>query len=529
MRISLGPHLLGAALPVPDISHSPSQIEGSVKRIGCRMPQPDRAKLRRLKRFTEKFLNLHFHGDQFNDEENFEFEEFIKDTPYTQARKQNLTQTHSRDFDPDKGYNVKGFTKNENYPEYKHFRGIMSRSDDYKTRVGPFFRKFDKILFKKKFFIKKIPVTERAAWLSEKFRYAREIFCTDFTSFEATFGPDLMRIELAIYDWFLKYNKHRVRIMEYIRNGIAGVNKIVYRDFVFTILARRMSGEMNTSGGNGLMNLMMTYFTLHERGNPLDLSTAFEGDDGEIEINSIHTQPTTQDYTDLGAKIKIDKPESPSEASFCGLVYDVTALDNVTSPVEILMSFGWTTDQYVNASESKLLALLRCKALSLLYEYPACPIIKNLALYGLRITNKIDDKYMTKVYNKMYINEYDRRVYDDALIAHKHDKVMSKVVHINTRCLVAKRYNIPIHTQLKIEKYIDSLNTIQPLYIPEILPLIHKDCIDYYSQYVLQVDKPTQFAYVNFPKRKYKIWKSDDTNHPNPARRNRRGAEWFYF
>jgi hypothetical protein len=529
MRISLGPHLHGAALPVPDISHTPSQIEGTIKRIACRMPQPDRAKLRRLKRFVDKFLNLHFSGDQFTEEENFEFDEFIENTPYTRARKNDLTATHSKPFDPVKGYNVKGFTKNENYPEYKHFRGIMSRSDDYKTRVGPFFRKFDKILFSKKFFIKKVPVYNRASWLSDKFRFAREIYCTDFSSFEATFGIPLLKVELFVYDWFLRYNKHRVRIMEMIRSGIGSLNRIVYKYFSFCILGRRMSGEMNTSGGNGLMNLMMTYFILHERGNPLDLESAFEGDDGEVEINHISQQPTAEDYTDLGAKIKIDKPDSPSEASFCGLIYDVNAMDNVTSPMEILMSFGWTTDQYVNASQNKLLALLRSKSLSLLYEYPACPIVKELALYGLRMTANITDKYLRKVFSKMRINEYDKRIYDEAFDALRHGALMSKPIQPATRALVAKRYDIPVHVQLSVEKYINGLNVLQPLVIPEIMPLIHLDCKHYFSNYVVQTDKPTHFTYVNFPKRKYKLWQHDDSNHPNVRLRGRNGPHYIQY
>lgn len=521
MRVSLGCNLDNACLPVPEISHSPSQIEGVVKRIACRMPIPNRAKIRRLKRFTIKFLEMHFANEQFSAEENFEFDEFIVNTPYTQARKENLTKTHSKPFNYDgKGYNVLGFTKDENYPEYKHFRGIMSRSDDYKTRVGPYFRKFDKILFSKKSFIKKIPVTERAEWLSKKFEFAREIYCTDFTSFEATFGPLLMEIELSIHAWFLKYNPNKEKIMNLLRKGIASMNKIKYSQFLFTIFCRRMSGEMNTSGGNGVMNLIMTYFICHERGNPLDLSTAFEGDDGCIEINSIHTQPTPNDYAELGANIKIDKPDSPSEASFCGLVYDVQAKDNVTDPIEALMSFGWTTQQYTCASKNKLLALLRSKSLSMLYEYPACPILKSLASYGMRMTTKIDDDYLESVMNKNIDSIYYKEQWKNAHSNYKHNKLIDKPIHMNTRYLVQKRYFIPISLQLKIESYIDSLDSLQPLHIPELYPLINKDCFHYYSNYSVQTHQPDKFIYINYPKRKYKIYHYDLSNHPDPNRHN---------
>jgi hypothetical protein len=522
MRVSLGCNFKNAALPVPEISHSPSQIEGAVKRIACRMPAINRARLRRLKRFCFRFLNHHFKDDQFTAEENFEFEDFITKTPYTQTRKEELTKINKNIFNIDgKGFNVHGFTKDENYPEYKHFRGIMSRSDDYKTRVGPFFRKFDKILFNKKFFIKKIPVTQRAQWLSEKFRFAREIYCTDFTSFEATFGPLLMKIEMSIYSWFLKNNPNHDKIMNLLRSGIGGINKIKYSQFLFTIFCRRMSGEMNTSGGNGLMNLMMTYFILEERGNPLDLSTAFEGDDGCIEINSIYTQPTPTDYSDLGANIKIDKPDSPSEASFCGLIYDVQALDNVTDPVDCLMSFGWTTQQYAGACNKKLLALLRSKSLSMLYEYPACPILKELALYGLRMTQQIDDTYLEQTIKKEHTSIYYKEQWVQALEYYKHGKMINKPINLNTRYLVQKRYNIPISLQYKIEKYLNNLNILTEIDIPELYPLIHKDCFHYYTHYAVHTHDPQKFTYINYPKRKYKIYYYDMSNDPNPLNRQR--------
>lgn len=522
MRVSLGCNFAKAALPVPEISHSPSQLEGIVKRIACEMPPPDRATLRRFKRFIKKFLNLHFINDIFTSEENFEFDEFIKSTNYTQARKDDLTKTHAKDFNIDgKGYNVHGFTKDENYPEYKHFRGIHSRSDDYKTRVGAFFRKLDKIIFSKKCFIKKIPVYKRAEWLSEKFRFAREIFCTDFTSFEATFGLMLMTLELMIYEFFLQSNANKDNIMKLLRNGIGSMNKIKYSQFLFTILARRMSGEMNTSGGNGLMNMMMTYFICYERGNPLDLNTAFEGDDGCVEINDIFKQPTTADYALLGANIKIDKPESPSEASFCGLIYDVESKDNVTDPIESLMSFGWTTQQYVGASPTKLRALLRSKSLSMLYEYPACPILKNLAKYGLRMTSDIDDEYMINVVNKEKISQYYKDQWREVISNMKHLPLVDQPITMNTRYLVQKRFKIPISLQIKIEKQIDDMNCLQEIHIPELHMLIHPDCFHFYEHYHQRVENPMKHVYVNFPKRQYKIYFYDLHNHPDPNRRGR--------
>lgn len=513
IRISLGCHLLGAALPVPDISHSPSQIEGCVKRIGVQMPPINRARMRRFKRFVHKFLELHFSDCRFHNDENFEFDEYIEATNYSRKRKENLKDTHSKHFNENgKARNCKGFTKDENYPEYKHFRGIMSRSDDYKTRVGPFFQKFDKILFSKKQYIKKIPVTERPAWLTDKFKHARDIFNTDFTSFEATFGREMMKIERMVYSWFLKYNYKHDEIMQLFDFGINNTNTIRYRDFTIKIDRRRMSGEMNTSGGNGLMNLMMTYFILYETGNSLDLQTAFEGDDGQVEVDKC--MPSPQLYSDLGAKIKIEIPSSPSEASFCGLVYDVDALDNVTDPIDSLMSFGYTTAQYIGACDKKLKALLRSKSLSMLYEYPACPILKSLSLYGLRMTNDIDDKYMKNVIEKMRLSVYYRDQWIECINNINTQNMINKPIHNNSRYLVQKKFNIPILVQLEIEKYLDNLTQIQPLDLPQILTLVHPDTIKYYSDYGTTYISPKQI-FSKTPARPYKLWRRCNNNDPN--------------
>lgn len=479
MRVSLGCHLLNAALPVPDLNHVQSQMEGTIKRIACTMPTPDRAKMRRLRRFVNKILNLNYKDKQFCYDESFDFDEFINDTPYTQKRKENLKQTHSTNFDPTKGYNVKAFVKDENYPEYKHFRGIMSRSDDYKVRVGPFFRKLSKIIFSNKHFIKKIPISQRPDWIMNQFYGATDVFCTDFSSFEATFGRLMMRVERMVYAWFLDKNKRRDEILKLIDRGIMSTNHMVYKWWKMSIECRRMSGEMNTSEGNGIMNLIMTLFLLGEQGNPVDLAAIFEGDDGLIQYET--NTPSIQDYSDLGANIKIEIPDSISEASFCGLIFDPVAKDNVTDPVDLLMSFGYTTNQYRNASRFKLDALLRAKGFSMIYQYPGCPIIASLARYALRITNHIDDKYLMTTVGKQRECQYDKQIMMEAL-AHRHE-VINKIVHINTRILVEKKYKITINMQYTIEKYLDQLNVLTPLSIPLIESLIHPHCHDYYTRY----------------------------------------------
>lgn len=503
-RKSLGCNIIGAAEPVPDIKHAPSQVEGAVKRLACAMPPVNIARKRRLKRFVIRFLKKEFKDQQFSHEEDFNFEDWITECAnYTVKRKDMLRELNKTPFDKKKDRNVKGFTKNEPYPNYKHFRGIHSRSDRYKCAVGPFFKKFDQKIFNSKFFIKKVPVCDRPTWLMDKFSHKPNVFCTDFTSFEATFVRDLMVIEHQVYSWFLEFNPNKNYIMDLIKI-LREKNMIRFDDFLYEIQARRMSGEMNTSGGNGIMNLLLTMFLMEEAGN-VHVEGAFEGDDGVVWYD--RRAPAATDYSDLGGKIKIEIPPTFSEASFCGMIFDVEALDNVTDPVSVLMSFGYTTDQYLNARPKKLRALLRSKALSLLYQYPGCPILKNLALYGLRMTSDIDDEYLKIVEDRQINSLWDKNLIAETR-AQLREQMYTKKIDYRTRLLVERKFGISIELQLNWEQTIDNMSSIMPFSLLNFTDLCHPDCVDYY--YRFGVSRPSRdFVFPPATARSYKIWTSN--------------------
>ena len=203
VRKSLGCHFDGAACPVPDLNFGPDQVAGAVKRVAAKMPDIDKVKLRKFKRFVHRWCKKHLKDDIFSKDEMFDFYEWIEQTPYPNYRKDELKGIYERGLGRKANKKVKAFIKDESYPEYKHVRGIYSRHDDYKCRVGPFFQKLGDIIFKKKWFIKKIPVNDRPKWIMDKFGNQHNIFCTDFSQFEATFVDKLMRIELIVYRYLL--------------------------------------------------------------------------------------------------------------------------------------------------------------------------------------------------------------------------------------------------------------------------------------------------------------------------------------
>lgn len=506
MRRSLNVHFIGAALPVPDTAHSLSQAEGAIKRVAANMPVINRARLRRLKRFTTKFLEKEFAGQQFKYDEEFDIREWLDNTDYKAYRKEELYEISKEHFNEQKGYNLKGFCKDENYPEYKAFRGIHSRSDDFKVRVGPFFGKLGKILFASKFFIKKIPVNMRPAFIMNRIGWRTNIFMTDFSKFEATFVRLLLKIEYIIYSWFLRYNKHRDTILKYIRKGLMSRNHIVFSKWAFSILCKRMSGEMNTSEGNGIMNVILSLFLLVEAGN-IDPDMIAEGDDGMAEFET--APPSVQDYADLGAVIKIDIPSHWSEGSFCGMIFVPEILDNVSDPLDALMSFGYTTRQYSNASDNKIDALIRAKSLSLLYQYPGCPMLRSLGLFGLRITKHIDKKYMESVIYKKITDSYERDSWSETLNMYRHEDVMKHTVKHETRLLVERKFGIPVDLQLKFEGYIDNKRDKTPIRFDLLLGLCHPDTIDYYYKYGITKDKKSNINFKIQTNKPTKLWNNN--------------------
>jgi hypothetical protein len=474
MRVSLGCNVLGYAAPAPDVNHGPSLLAGVNKRIGAAMPPIDRVFYRKFFRFVKRFCKKHLTSLIFDPLEDFDFEEWIESANYPKYRKDELREVYKQSLERKPITQVKAFCKDEDYPDFKFPRGIYSRDDDYKVRVGPFFKKFGDLLFQLKWFIKKIPVNERPFKILEKLERFKKIFCTDFSSYEATFVELLMEVELWVYNFSLQ-NHPRRKYYNDLFAKLKKMNIIDYKLFTMRIEARRMSGEMNTSCGNGVMNLLLTFFQCVEAGNSLEeIDAYFEGDDG---IVGCSVYPTAENYTRLGCNIKIEIPTSISTASFCGNIFHREVCRNVTNPCEASVRFGWTTREYLNATDRKLSELLRAKSMSLLYEYPGCPILRSLALYGLRVSRDISKEQLLKTAK----NTYERDFLTELIENYNLKELVDIGVDERTRALVFDLYGISPELQLYNERYLDSLNELTELKLDLPFPKCFNVMYDTYS------------------------------------------------
>lgn len=475
--VSLGFSLDGAALPHPDCSHDQTVRAGAMVRMACNPPKPNRGILRRLRKFVRSYLRRHF--TPLDPASDLTVETWLAKTSYPRWRKIELLRKYNAVTDPldPKYFRVKSFAKDEPYPEYKHARGINSRTDEFKCFVGPVFKLIEEQVYANKHFIKHVPVRDRPKTISERlYREGAQYIATDYTAFESLFTKEIMAaVEFELYAYMTKELPYHRRFMWYCWNVLAGKNICHFKNFVLRLWATRMSGEMCTSLGNGFANLMFMLFMLDEKGCT-GVDGFVEGDDGLFAFEG--PVPTELEFQSLGLKIKLVKHRDLCRASFCGLIFDPFDCTNVTNPLEVLATVGWTTNRYALSKDSKLRSLLRCKALSLAHQYPGCPIIQPLAFRLLELTEGA--KVGKMIYESPAFNQWER----DQLIEAYNNRTKLKPVSIgnNTRLLVAEEFNISLSEQRYIEKLLSN-SQLEPLRSQFIESICPNPWLDYFSKY----------------------------------------------
>jgi hypothetical protein len=475
MRVSLGIHQINYANPVPDTTNQENALNGVMKRIATKMPDIDSKLHDEFKTFSSLFIRTKLSCCQIQPTDDYSFEKWIENAPYTLVRKEELTLVHDggQKLAP-KDYFLKCFVKDESYTEFKYPRGIYSRADRFKTKFGPVMKLIGDKLFAMDYFIKKIPVAQRPKHIKKLYSDPRlKIATNDFTAFEATFVVDNMEIELDFFDFCLACHPEHDDFMYDLKKIKQGMNRLQFKHFVIGLVAKRYSGEMDTSLSNSVFNLILIMFLLHKSGEDIDiLIPKIEGDDSIIPY---YGKLDTTIVKRLGANAKFEFFSEISHASFCGLVFDVDRLDIITNIVPAILDFGWTTREYALAKPRVLLCLLRSKSLSMLHTFPGCPVLHALACMGLRITNRarFNEKTARRVLKSKLVDSHHMRKFDEFLQydttlegSIKLITLMRRPIDLRTRLLVEKLYSITVEQQLSMEEYLNAINNVQPLNIP---------------------------------------------------------------
>lgn len=237
---------------------------------------------------------------------------------------------------------------------------------------------------------------------------------------------------------------------------------------------------MNTSLGNGYTNWVVHEF-VHQKimSPPLPFAGCYEGDDSATSF--LGSGPTAEDFARVGFTIKQSTVLNLNEVSFCGLVFDPDDNVVITDVSEALVSFGWAMSSYVGCKKSRLLTLLRCKAMSYAYQYPGCPILGALSQYALRMTSGIDVRSFIE--NDRAMSLWDRDQLREALTHLGTGRVVYREPPIKTRLLVEKLYQITVAQQISCEDYLFRLDSLQPLAGPILEIVTNPIWSDYYQKY----------------------------------------------
>lgn len=473
------------ATPPRPCSGCPASMAGGMrKRFGGKTPTVNRGVKRKFIKFVKLWLKKNMVS--LTDSDIPDFEGWLERAPYTQARKVELTRTWDkvhRKAVLARFRRVKSFIKDETYPDWKYPRLINSRVDEAKCYFGPVVQAVSDALFSRPEFIKKIPVAERPLFirnLLESSGVDSDYTFTDYTAFEAHFTPEVMQMtQILLFRHMLKDTSYSGEWMDMYTTVMTGKNQLAFKHLSATLVATRMSGEMDTSLSNGFANLMLFEFVCFLRN--CKCVGIVEGDDGLFRCSPARNAPTAQDFADLGFTIKIEHTRTLSEASFCGQVYDMNDLVVVTDPLEVLARVGWTNKQYVKCNERTAMQLLRAKAYSLVYQYHGCPMLDALGRRLLDLTVGVT---------------IDQRIFDN-LDQWEKEKLKNAVNNIpdpvdvkpNTRQLVEKLYGVTETQQLSFEEECKTLEFgFHPLPCSDQVPESWRTYYNVYSSDIYTVD-----------------------------------------
>lgn len=492
---SLGPHLEGAAAPKVNPGNTETCVLGAAFRVGRDVPEKDYRKHNlKFRMFVKRQLLRHY--KPLAADADYSFETWIANAPYPEWRKEELRRVWAEmnfcwkkagiEDDPSiykKWFVLKSFIKDESYVGYKHARSINSRSDQAKCMFGPIIQAVSNAIMKNsKHFIKYVPVHERPQYILDYIAKMAEFFDScDFTSFEAHFSKARMfDCEIQMFEYMLQNIPDRDIIIKFLKYAKAlNPNRCIFKCFEMEIEAKRMSGEMDTSLSNGFSNLMWIQFSFFVHGlDPDKIPIVIEGDD------SLFCTPfpiPTSWFEEFGLDLKVERHDNVEFASFCGLVFDSQDRAIVTDIFDAVATFGWTTANYANSSNKTMKAILRCKALSMAYQYKGCPILSKLALKMLYLTTDVDTTKVMK--NRRFIDAYYFDILQQA-VEYVKENALDQPVGINTRNLVERLYHISVADQLLIEEEIEKISDpSRPLNLPTLLKYSPRDYTDYYEKY----------------------------------------------
>jgi hypothetical protein len=461
---SMGPVLTGLA-PLKPASSIYNAHASLSKRVGREFLPTNPALMQEFADFSRKFIRERFQHI-IPRTEMFDFEEWLVTTPYNQNKKDQLRKLRQNNLHVfhrifcDQMKKLGSFTKDESYPEFKPSRFINARKDAAKIVLGPIVKKIEALAYEHYSFIKHTPVTERVDKIISVLGTKGPFYVSDYSAFESLFTRELFETcEMPFYEHMLSEHPDRDNIMQLFRSIMLGKNNMVSKHANMIVNNRRMSGEMNTSLGNGITNLLILSFIAHKSG--VDIKMFVEGDDGIMSTSG----PLREElFAQIGIRAKIQRHDQLGTTSFCGILFDPECRQQITDPRAAIINFAWTKKTHLHSKQSTLKALLKAKAMSFIYQAPACPCLTEYCRMILRNTRNVSVHRVIEHERNQWMYDW----YQQILTAHP-EIVQNKwydqteEIKYGTRLLVEQLFHIPVSQQLAFEHYMRHKNDLLPI------------------------------------------------------------------
>jgi hypothetical protein len=487
MAVSIGPMVM-ATYPRPDVGSMNNVIRAASGRIATVAPVIGPVQLREL-HMVSTWLAASL--TPISPSHDFDFEEWLEHTKYPSERKAQLRvaweKSHEGMSRDKRMERVKLHLKDEPYETYKIPRAILARVDQAKDLMGPLFHEIEKTVFAQEEFVKTVPVADRPKFLAEKFGTHCDrdklLMESDISRMESHFISDvIVAMELPLYNRMVSNNPRGVLLLIEAMRILCGDNTITWRDTVsFMIHARRCSGEMNTSLGNGWGTLVMTHAVFARKHGVLSrLNMVCEGDDALVVVDTTLGVPDAQDFMHYGFKAKLEMRPSIFRSRFCGIMMSETVMRPLYSPEKFLLTIGWSKFRHVNFGLKKRLALLRVKCMSFASMFPSCPVIWAYCSNVIRKTSHVSG-VVTLLIQRGHFDSWELEKFAT--------NGLSEVVFEPTmeeRILCEEEFGMPIEHQLIYEKWFSDCD------LDAVFPYLgdSEDAQDYYTNYVMQSHTP---------------------------------------
>lgn len=407
----------------------------------------DKKTVRKFMRFLRTWIPKHIEPLEAGLDLEELLEAWLAASKYNNARKRKLRQLFHDFFankiNPEYIYANKSFIKKEFYAELKEPRIINSRSDCFKAIVGGLFFAAEHLIMKPDHYIKHKTPEQVAKEMDDMNKKHNYVYETDYSSFEGSFHPELQEAcEKQLWRHVFRNYPKMLKIILKAYN----TNVCIYKNKMKAYFkGSRMSGDMWTSMANGFTNQAIIEFMIedaYQRHGYFDIDYLVEGDDGFICTDA----PLDFNIPKLlGFKLKCEQKTDKNDVSFCGICEFEGKL--VPDIRRILNHYGYVHGRSlvsaVNSkskrSKKKLLDMIHSKALSLLAQSRGIPILQPIAQQQLKLGGH---------YNPKYVDWWEKEFYDFNNL----EKMHAEPITDDMRLFVEKRFNIPVSTQLDIEK-----------------------------------------------------------------------------